>query len=165
MAIQTTGDSANSYIDVVTATAYSDDYFNAKWKDAQYSSQQESALSTAALLLNTLSFSGERVSSTQPLAFPRSGTYTRDGVQTSYPKDRTGNYTTPLLIKRAQYIIAEHLLTNQTVLQDGTTVAKLSQGSQSVEGILKPDFIPSVVYTLLQPLISSGSSSVLVRKW
>lgn len=169
MALTISGDGANSYNDLASATAIAEDYNLTTWLDATVNTSPEAVLITSALVLNSLSYSGDRLTASQQLAFPRSGYYTRDGYQTAYPKDGSDNYITPMAVKKAQMYQAEYLLRNQDILFASGGVAEAEIGDLKVKGIVAPGQIPGIVYQLLSPYTYGGDgdidSHLITRSW
>lgn len=114
------GASANAYAEVTDGDAYFDDrLYSTDWTGAS-DPNKSAALIMATRLLDTLCYEGTAASSTQALAFPRSGLTTPNGYATS-------TTAIPRLIKEAMYELALLLL--------GSDITK--QKDQALEGLTK----------------------------
>jgi hypothetical protein len=144
----------NSYVTVAEAEFYFETRIDvAAWTSAS-SSQKESALVTATMILDTLSWTGVAVSASQPLAFPREGSYydSKVGEEVLF----TSN--TPDRVIKATYELAYHLLNNDGLLDDTGTVINLSIESIKLDRIISSSKIPTFVRNLIRPLlVNSGS--------
>ena len=169
MAFVTTGVGANSYLTLEDATNIATDYGFNDWLNFDTNTQPESILTTASLVLNTLSYSGARVDTSQVLQFPRRGYYTVDDTQVAYPTDGSGNYIVPMAVKRAAMYQAEYLLKNPNILFTEGGVTDAAIGDLEVKGIIAPGQIPAIVYQLLSPYTSGGAGTIdshlIQRTW
>lgn len=145
----------NAYSSVVEADSYFENRLDAAaWTDAD-ATEKSKALITATSLLETMSWTGEVVSESQPLAFPRSGDYFDPRLGT------TAKLTAevPKRIIEAQYELAYHLLNNDGLLDSTGSVTALKIGTIDLSEIRNPPKIPSHVSRLIRPLLISGGSS------
>lgn len=121
--------SANSYVTLAEANTYFGDRLNVSdWDDAGTVSPptQEAALITAALRLEQETYRGYRHTTTQALAWPRSGVVV-DGVLVA-----TG--TIPTAIKRAQMKLALAMLAEDLLVDSGLEpFARVRVGPLEVE--------------------------------
>jgi hypothetical protein len=146
----------NSYVDVTEADAYFADRIDpGAWSSAD-AIQKSQALVTATAMLDEIIWTGVAVSDSQPLAFPRSGTYY---------DPKFGQYISlselevPVRIKKANYELAYHLLNNDNLLDDTGSVKDLSVGSIRLSLVLPANKLPAVVKNLVNPLrINAGSN-------
>lgn len=147
----------NSYATVVEADAYFADRLDVDaWVTAP-DTQRAQALVTATALLDSLNWAGIAVSDSQPLAFPRSGTYfdPRVGSDVSL----TSAAATQRL-STALFELAYHLLNNDGLLDDTGAVNSIDIGNISLKSVQTPNMMPSVVQRLIKPLqVNLGSRS------
>ena len=137
----------NSYVSLEEADAYFEDRLDvAAWTEAS-DELKEQALVTAAVYLDSIEWPGTVVSVSQPLAFPRIGTYydPRYGLNMSLDP-------TPERIFRANMELAYHFLNNDGALDETGGVKNLKVGSISLEFIEGAAKLSSVVRELIKPL-------------
>jgi hypothetical protein len=142
----------NSYATVEEADAYFENRIDvAAWTDA-LPTQKEQALVTATSIIDSMQWTGYVVSETQPLAFPRVGTYfdPRIGYVVELPPG------VPPRIVQATYETAYHLLNNDGLLDNTGTVEDLTVGSITLTKIVNPTALPSAANRLVQPLLVTG---------
>jgi hypothetical protein len=146
----------NSYVTQVEADAYFADRLDvAAWLAAD-ATQKEQALVTATAVLDGLRWTGIAVSQTQPLAFPRSGSYHDPRVGTLVTLDDT----VPTRVLTATKELAYHLINNDGVLDDSGAVIDLSVGQISMTTVIPPSVIPGMVKRMITPLLlNAGSNS------
>lgn len=149
----------NSYETLESANSYFEDRLDAAaWSDAP-ELQRSQAMVTAASMLDNLTWTGAAVSESQPLAFPRNGQYfdPRIGATVSL------NGQVPKRVITAQYELAYHLLNNDGLLDDTGSVSDLSLGSIKLSDVKSPKKLPSIVYSLIRPLLFPQGGSVWWR--
>jgi hypothetical protein len=146
----------NSYVTLAEADAYFADRLDvAAWTSGP-EAQKEQALVTATSILDDLRWTGIALSETQPLAFPRSG---------SYFDPRVGNNvvlgdTVPTRVIKATYELAYHLLNNDGLEDDTGSASSISVGSITINGIKPASKLSASVKRLVTPLLyNSGSNS------
>ncbi len=144
----------NSYADTSEADLYFEDRLDvAAWNEAT-TPQKAQALVTATAILDGLIWTGAAVSESQPLAFPRYG---------SYFDPRIGSIINlgeevPNRIVTATFELAYHLLNNDGILDDTGSVTDISiEGAVNLKEIKKPSKIPPIVKTFIKPLLSNSS--------
>ena len=145
----------NSYVTVAESDAYFKDRLDASgWSSADMT-LKASALVTATNILDNLHWTGSAISLTQPLAFPRTGNYFDSRLGSMVTLSNT-----PIRIEKATFELANHLLTNEGLLDDTGRVLDLNIGPISLTKIQKPNLIPGTVKRLIAPLlINSGLNS------
>lgn len=147
----------NSYATVAEADSYFEDRLDvAAWSSAS-AEQKAQALTTATSFLDSMEWVGSVVSSSQALAFPRTGSYfdPRLGLavtMTSVIPDR---------IVKATYELAYHLLNNDGLFDDTGSVVNLQIASISLNKIQATNKIPVIAKRLIQPLLLNKGS----RMW
>lgn len=146
----------NSYATVEEAESYFADRLDvAAWVEAD-ATQRAQSLVTATGILDDQAWIGTAITETQPLAFPRSGTYydPRIGAPISMEE------STPLRIVKACFELAYHLLNNDGLMDDTGSMTNLSVSSINLSAITAPNLIPATVKRLIQPLkVNAGSNS------
>lgn len=144
----------NSYSDVVAAEAYFSLRLDvAAWLEAS-EDQKAQALVTATMILESYNWTGIALSASQPLAFPRSG---------SYFDPRLGRLVTftealPDRLVQACHELAYHLLNNDGMLDDSGSVKDLQLGSISLRGIKAPSKMPDHVYAIVKPMLANAGA-------
>lgn len=139
----------NSYVDLDDAEAYFEDRLDvAAWLEAD-ESQRSQALVTAAHLLDNLDWVGVAVSTSQPMAFPRTGSYfdPRVGLTVNMVN------ITPVRVKRAQMELAYHLLLNDGLTDETGGLETLELSGLVLRGVKEPSTLPKMVYDLVRPLL------------
>ncbi len=146
----------NSYVGLGEAESYFENRIDADEWVAATDDQKDQALITATSILDSLDWSGIVVSSSQLLAFPRSGSYfdPRLGLAVGM-KDSI----TPDRVVKATFELALHLLLNDGLLDDSGSVVELKIASIELTRIRPASRIPPVVKRLIAPLRSNGGSS------
>lgn len=148
----------NSYATVAEADAYFADRLDVDAWNTANETQKAQALVTATTILDSMSWSGSAVSVTQPLAFPREG---------SYFDPRIGSIV-ELSAQPAQkrlltglYEMAYHLLNNDGLTDSTGSVVDLDLEGLSLKSISNPETVPGIVRRLIRPILLNASS----RTW
>lgn len=144
----------NSYVTVAEADAYFETRIDvAAWSEAN-ELEKSKALVTATQLLDEVQWSGVASSDTQPLAFPRTGSYMdpKLGFIVEYKSE------TPSRILIAVYETAYHLLNNDGLLDDSGSVRDISLGSIGLSLIRSANKLPSTVRQMIAPMKKNGGS-------
>ena len=151
----------NSFVTLLEASDYFSDRLDVAAWTAATDPVKSQALVTATLLLNDLNWTGLAISDSQPLAFPRSGTYfdPRVGDNVTLPS------TVPPRILQATYELAYHLLNNDGLLDDSGTVSDLQVSSISLSIKTVASTIPPVVYRIIKPLLVNAGTNSWWRAW
>lgn len=147
----------NSYVTVAEADTYFEDRLDvAAWTSAN-ATQKAQALVTATSVLDSENWVGIAISDSQPLAFPRVGTYfdPRLGYITDLP------VTVPVKIEDATCELAYHLLNNDGLLDDTGSVSDLQVGTISLHIKNSAGLVPPFVKKMIRPLLENGGS----RMW
>jgi hypothetical protein len=143
----------NSYVTVAECNSYFDNRLDASgWASAD-NSMKVNALVTATMLLDNMRWVGVAISETQALAFPRVGSYFDPRLGTSVALSGV-----PSRIEKATFELANHLLTNEGLLDDTGSVIDLEVGSIKLSRVRKPSLLPNVVKQYINPLlVNSGN--------
>lgn len=153
------GKSVNSYATVAEADAYFEDRLDvAAWSTAS-TAEKAKALVTATSYLDGLEWVGIAVSASQPLAFPRVGSYFDPRLGMNITLD----VNTPDRVIRATYELAYHFLNNDGLLDDTGAVTNLQIASISLTSIKPTNKLPSVVSRLIKPLLLNKGSNAWWR--
>lgn len=148
----------NSFADVADFDAYFADRLDVAEAISATPDQKYQALISATDLLNELRWVGVAVSDTQPLAFPRNG---------SYFDPRAGRVVsivdTPMRVQNACMELAYHLIHNEGLQDISGTADAISVGPISITKPKNPSVIPSKVYTMIQPLLVNRGASIWWR--
>lgn len=127
--ISAPGTTANSYVDIATASAYfATRLYNDTWEKATTSSK-ERALKMATAILDDMDWKGLKQDSTNSLRWPRNGVYDRDDFAID-------SETIPVFLEHATAELALDLLDNDTTKtteQDKALVKKVKAGSIDIE--------------------------------
>jgi len=144
------GSASNTYVDTVDGDAYFDNRLDAaKWNGAVAADKQR-ALLMAAKLLQLENWLGEKVATTQALAWPRIGVPKLDGISFGYSDSAYGYgygygygsyyageiYLTteiPQQVKDAQCELALDLLSGQTTVGGAPQIESFSLDNLSVK--------------------------------
>lgn len=138
----------NSYLEVSEADAYFQGRLDAdEWLTGN-NDKKESALITATMLLDELSYVSKPLSITQALAFPREGTYFDSFYQANFPLSEI-----PRQIVKALCEQALHLLKNPDLLSPADTFEQVEVASISIKRIRKPSRYPNLVLSALKDLL------------
>jgi len=153
--------SVNSYAGLGDAEAYFENRLDATdWVTAS-DERKDQALVTATSVLDSLDWSGVVVSSSQPLAFPRTGAYFDTRLGMMVQMESVG---APQRIVTATIELALHLLLNDGVLDDSGSVTELKISTIELKTIRPASKIPPLVKTLIAPLrINGGKSNAWFR--
>jgi hypothetical protein len=150
----------NSYVDLAEADIYFGDRLDvAAWTDAT-DALKEQALVTATSMLDEQRWVGIAVSATQPLAFPRIGTYFDPRIGTEVAFDSTA---TPDRVIKATYELAYHLLNNDGLLDSISSVDSLKVGPIELNNIRAISKKSLTVKNLITPMLVNGRSSLWWR--
>ena len=145
----------NSYVDVAEANTYfADSVLNDGWIDFD-DSQRSQALVTATSILDDQPWVGVAAEATQPLAFPRMGTYYDQRVGRTLRLLNTSTEA-PDRVKEATYELANHILENDGVLVSSGSVNSLSASGVELMDIETAPVIPSRIRRMYAPLIRQG---------
>lgn len=148
----------NSYATVEEAEAYFLDRLDvAAWTTAS-STQKSQALITATTMLDSLNWTGVAVSSTQSLAFPRSGQYFDPRLGMIVDLENV-----PSRVINACYELAFHLLNNDGLLDSTGTVDSITVGSIVLTGINQTSKIPMFIKSIIKPLFINGGAKTWWR--
>lgn len=150
-------DGINSYTTVEYADVYFSDRVSSAWAKADSASKAK-ALVTATDILDSLAWTGKAISNSQPLAFPRSGSYFDPKVGSTLSIEGI-----PQRIKIATMELAQHLLLNEGIQDSTGTIKDLTVGSISLTLIQNPSRIPLPIKTTIKPLLANGGSNTWWR--
>lgn len=149
----------NSHADLDDADAYFADRVDGEvWIEADVV-KKEQCLISATSVFETLNFAGMAISDSQPLVFPRIGSYFDPRV------GRVVNFDgTPNRILLATYEQAYHFLVNES-LQDETGSVKSVDigGIITLTDIKSAGRIPEAAYRFLKPLLASAGANAWWR--
>lgn len=149
----------NSYATVAEADAYFADRLDvAAWTTGN-ADRKSQALITATSLLDNLDWVGVAVSESQPLAFPRSGTYFDPRIGS----DVALSDTVPERIVKATFEMAYHLLNNDGLLDNTGSVKNLSIGSIKLDLVLPANKLPLTIKRVIKPLLINSGSNIWWR--
>lgn len=150
----------NAYATVLEADAYFADRLDSTAWSSAADTRKSQALITAAKLLEDIRWVGTAISESQPLAFPRNGEFfdPRLGILVSLD-----NVTVPTRIVQANYELALHLLTNESVLDDTGSVTNISVDTISLSRVVAPAVIPHSVKTIIRPLQLNQGANLWYR--
>jgi hypothetical protein len=146
----------NAYATVAEAGVYFADRLDiAAWVAAS-DGDKALALVTGTSILDDQPWTGTAISESQPLAFPRSGSYFDPRLGTNVVLSEG---VVPNRIVIANIEMAHHLLNNDGLLDDTGRVVDLSVGSIKLTAMSPPNLIPANVKRLIKPLlINSGAN-------
>jgi len=144
----------NSYVTVAEADAYFANRLGADAYTSASTPNKEKALISATGAIDGEDFVGQAISQTQPLAFPRLGSYWDPKLGYQITFDDTDP---PQRIIQAVFEMCLHLLNNVESLSETGTVESLKVGSITLTKIRSPNKINSSVSSLLSPLRLSSS--------
>ena len=152
----------NSYVTLDSANKYFADRVGASTWVALSNDEKEDLLVTATRTLDQEIWTGVAVSTSQLLAWPRSGSYyePKQGYQVSL--DET---SAPLRVQEATFELALHYMGNPDSLKTSSSVDSLKVGSIELTGIRASSKTPSTSKTLYKPLLVSGGSHEVWRAW
>jgi len=156
----------NSYVTIEEADAYFADRLDNTFSLAT-SERKAQALVTATMLIDNLNFIGVVSEENQTLAFPRTGYYldTNRGTSNLGYSHNIGSSMnpTPVRVIKAVYELANHLLTNENLLDDTGKVVSLDISSIKLDHIIPPGKMPSIVLDFLRPLRLNGGGNTWWR--
>lgn len=151
----------NSYVTVEEADAYFNNRLDAAaWVNAT-PDRKEQALITATNVTDQQSYVGAVLNASQPLAFPRSGSYFDPKLGMSVILDSS----VPTRVIQATFEQALHLLSNEGVLTNTGAVQDLQVGSISLTMITNPSTSAPAAFSLVRPLLATGGQSTFSRPW
>jgi hypothetical protein len=153
----------NSYVTLDEANAYFANRSDSNSWLALNNNQKEDHLVTATNYLeDSVEFVGVAVSTSQPLAWPRVGSYfePKYGSTVALPETEV-----PDRVKRATFEMALHLIDNPGVLSTSTVVEDITVGSISLREIRNPSKLPHMVRKTLGSLRGGSSGSSPWRAW
>lgn len=142
----------DSYADIAGADLYFAKRIHSTLWFSSATELKEQALVTATNLLEQKVWAGEKVSSTQLLAYPRVAVIYDEvsGEDLSYSG-------TPDAIKQATYELAYHLLTDESILTASAMPQELSIGPIKIKYPKATPVIPSIVSSLIANYEVSGN--------
>lgn len=138
----------NSYATVAEADAYFADRMDvAAWELANEVEKAKS-LVTATTLLDNIDWRGVAYSPQQSLAFPRRISFfdPKVGANVSFDSE------VPPRLTKAVFEMAYHLLNNDGLLDDTSTVVDVKVGPVTLNKIRVPPTIPGVVVPIIAPM-------------
>jgi hypothetical protein len=143
----------NSYVSLEEASAYFENRIDSDAFQLAGDVTKEQALVTATALLDNYSYIGQSVSSSQPLAFPRIGSYfdSKAGAQVVFTN------AIPDRIIKATYELAYHLLNNSGLQDESGYVKEIEIGSIKLKEIQNAPKTSNTVLGLIAPLRNNGS--------
>lgn len=149
----------NTYVTRAEATTYFEGSLHAAAWVAASDTTKDQALVTAARMMNRQYWQGEKTSSSQALAWPRTGVKDKEGNELS-------SSTVPTDIKDGQCELALSLIQNaetQTQTSNTSNIKRVQAGSASVEYFktAKGGRFPTIVQELVGYLLSSSSDGLL----
>ena len=149
----------NSYVTVAEADTYFADRLDASWQTAN-ETRKGQALVTATRMLDEMLWVGTVLNDEQPLAFPRVCEYFD-------PKSGTFVYlngdSTPKRVITACMEQAEHLLTNEGLLNDTDSVDSISVGPIKLDTMRAAQKVASTVKTMIKPLLVNAGANLVWR--
>jgi len=149
----------NSYVTLADAEAYFVDRLDvAAWTEAT-DPEKEKALVTATAVLDELLWTGIAVIASQPLAWPRLGSYYDPKVGTMIALDNT----VPTRIINATYEQAYHLLNNDGLFDDVGGAKSIDLYDISLTNITKASKLSLIVDRLTRPLLVNSGASLWWR--
>lgn len=150
----------NTYVTLAEANAYFATRMDSEaWISASDPSK-ESALVSAAALLDEQSWAGTAIDDGQLMAFPRVMEIfdPMKGARLYY-----NGSTIPERLKKAQYEEAIHLLNNPGILTSSDSVQDLSVGPIKMNNMQKVSVVPESVMRIIRPLLVNGGASLVWR--
>jgi hypothetical protein len=147
----------NSYVTLDEANAYFIDRSDSdKWHLLNNNDKEEYLTTATSYLDDIVTYVGVAVSTSQPLAWPREGSFfdPRYGDTVSFEDpDR------PDRLQKATFEMAMHLIENPGVLNSTTKVDNVSVGSIKLTSIQNPARLPHLVRKALGPIAEFGSAT------
>jgi hypothetical protein len=147
----------NSYVTLDEANAYFIDRSDSdKWHLLNNNDKEEYITTATRYLDDAVTYVGVAVSTSQPLAWPREGSYFDDKFNDTVSfKDPDR----PDRLQKATFEMAMHLIENPGVLNSTTTVDNISVSSIKLSGIQNPSRLPHIVRKALGNLAEFGGNT------
>ena len=143
----------NSYATTDEADAYFADRLDViAWTDASPEMKGQ-ALVTATALLDDMSWTGAAVSVSQPLAWPRVGSYYDPKLGMNLQL-KSGEVPNRIVV--GCFELAYHLLNNDGLMDSTGGVKELTVGPISLKGLQQVSKTSSAVTSLTAPLLKNG---------
>jgi hypothetical protein len=139
----------NSYADLAEAEAYFITRLDAAAWVAASEEMKLQSLVSATGVFDIMAWSGVVVSVSQPLAFPRIGTYF--DPRTGGMVDLSASVV-PKRILDALYELAYHMLNNDGLLDNAGSVSDIQLKGLAVSGIKAPSLLSPIVSKLIRPV-------------
>lgn len=150
----------NSYVTVADADLFFANRLDvAAWQEAD-ATMKGQALVTATQTLDDMLWAGTAVDGDQPLAFPRVCEYFDPKIGALTYLDGS---TVPDRIVRATLEMAYHLLNNDGLLDSSDTVRNLVVGSIRLDGMKSAVKVPTLVKSIIKPLLVNAGASTWWR--
>jgi len=154
----------NSYVTLDEANAYfANRSDSANWLSLNNNRKEDLLVTATNYLDDSVEFVGVAVSTSQPLAWPRLGSYfdPKYGSTVLLPETEV-----PDRVKRATNEMALHLIDNPGVLSSSAIVDEIKVGAISLKDIRNPSKAPHTVRLALGPLRRGfGGTSAMWRSW
>ena len=146
-------------VSLIDANAYFRNRLDTAAWDTELDARKEQALATATMLLDDLPWTGVAASETQPLAFPRTG---------SYFEPKLGMlvmFTTvvPKRVVQATCELANHLLVNADIINPSGGVDDIRIGNISLTKIRNTGVVPYSIKKGILPLLQGGGAKTVWR--
>lgn len=152
----------NSYVTLDEANAYFATRADSdKWFALDNNAKEDAIVTATNYLDDTSEYVGVAVSTSQALAWPRSGTYYEPKFGQQIDLDET---VAPDRVKRAVYEMALHLVENPCVLSTTATMDGVQVGSMMLTDYKEPSRKPHMVRKVIAPLLQSSGNG-LWRAW
>jgi hypothetical protein len=147
----------NSYVTLDEANAYFIDRSDSeKWHTLNNNDKEEYLTTATNYLDDAVTYVGVAVSTSQPLAWPREGSYFDErynGTVSFEDPDR------PDRLQKATFEMAMHLIENPGVLNSTTQVDSVAVGSIKLNSIRNPARLPHLVRKALGSLAEFGNAT------
>jgi hypothetical protein len=156
---------SNSYVNLGDANQYfADRVGTASWDALDNNAKEDALVSATRQLDEQYVYLGYAVSTSQPLAWPRVGSYEDPKLGLLVELDPENS---PERLKVATYEMALHLLNNPSVLENTPSVDSIKVGSIELSGLGNQPGTPKGFAQIISPLTTSGSSgrSTVWRAW
>jgi hypothetical protein len=143
----------NSYVTLDEANAYFANRSDSSgWLNLNNNQKEDYLVTATNYLEDTVEYTGIAVSTSQPLAFPRAGSYfePKYGVTVNFPESDV-----PSRVKKSAYEMALHLIENPGVLSSKATVDSFQVGTINLSDVRKPSRLPHTVRKALDPVLGS----------
>ena len=152
----------NSYVTLDEAETYFEDRIDNTLWDAAASTDEvkERALVTAWEVLDALPWAGYTHTQDQNMAWPRvipSFYDARQGREYRIAQNAGDDALVP--VKKAQYELAYHYMSNPTVISQGAEVTNLTLGTLALDHIQNPSILPAFVRRIIRPYLIDGNGS------